>query len=254
VRAVLEETFRLLAAHLSLFTLISLTVWLPGHVVRNYLEFFTPPATGPAHSLQAMLAIQVMFDPLVVCATVAALGRIKLGLPVGYGTAMVEGLAAWGRLLLTRFVINVGVALPALGALLAAPAKGAVAVGAGALFLVLAALTVVILIRVAVVDSVVVLERGTALTAWGRAASLTAGQRWPILGTLILLFLAVLSFAFLVAQAFRAVPDLNHFVPRVLLDCAVAVTQSLFTIALFLFYWRARAREGAPRPVVVSSP
>jgi hypothetical protein len=245
--------FRLLAAHLNLFTMISLTVWLPGHVARNYFEFFTPPEIGPAQSLSAMLAIQVVFDPLVVSATVAALGRIKLGLPVGYRVAMLEGLAAWGRLLLTRFVINVGVALPALGALVAAPARGAIGIGVGVLFLVLAAITVVLLIRVAVVDSVVVLERGTALTAWGRAASLTAGQRWPILWTLVLLFVGVLSLAILVAQAFRALPDLNHFVPRVLLDCVVAVSQSLFTIALFLFYWRARAREGTPLPAALSS-
>ena len=33
VRALLGETFRLLATHLNLFTLISLTVWLPGHVL-----------------------------------------------------------------------------------------------------------------------------------------------------------------------------------------------------------------------------
>jgi hypothetical protein len=253
VRAVLEETVTLLGAHLNLFTLISLTVWLPGHVLRNYFEFFAPAEIGPAQSLQAMLAIQVVFDPLVVSATVAALGRIKLGLPVGYRMAMLEGLAAWGRLLLARFVINVGVALPALGAILLAPAKGAAAIGAGALFLVLASLTAVLLIRIAVVDSVVVLERATAVNAWGRAAALTAGQRWPIFWTLVLLFVAVLSLALLVAQAFRWAPDLNHFVPRVLLDCVVAVSQSLFTIALFLFYWRARTREGAPRPATLSS-
>jgi hypothetical protein len=43
----------------------------------------------------------------------------------------------------------------------------------------------------------------------------------------------------------RAVPGANHFVVRVLFDCALAVGQSLFTIALFLFYWR---RQGIPAP------
>ena len=55
-----------------------------------------------------------------------------------------------------------------------------------------------------------------------------------------------MSVAFLAAQVFRLAPDLNHFVPRVLVDCAVAVSQSLFTIALFLFYWEAKSREAAP--------
>jgi len=246
VRRLLGETFTLLGANLNLFTLISLSVWLPGHVIRNYFEFFGEPETGPLQSLQAMLAIQVVFDPLVVSATLSALGRIKQGLPVGYTSAMIEGLAAWGRLLIARFVINVGVALPALGAMLAAPLRGPAAIAAGVGFLAVAVLTVVLLVRFSVVDSVVVLERGTALTAWRRAAALTAGQRWSILWTLVTLFLAVLSFAFVVGQVFRLAPELNHFVPRVLLDCVVSVAQSLFTIALFLFYWRAR--EGAALP------
>jgi hypothetical protein len=40
--------------------------------------------------------------------------------------------------------------------------------------------------------------------------------------------------------ALRAAPELNHFVFRVLVDCALSVGQSAFPIALFLFYWRAR--------------
>ena len=46
-------------------------------------------------------------------------------------------------------------------------------------------------------------------------------------------------------QAFRTVPGANHFVARVLFDCMLAVAQSLFTIALFLFYWR---KQGIPAP------
>ena len=40
-RDILQETFRLLARHFDLFTLVALTVWLPGHLVINYLDFFT---------------------------------------------------------------------------------------------------------------------------------------------------------------------------------------------------------------------
>lgn len=251
MRVLLGETVHLLASHLHLFTLISLTVWLPGHVLRNYFEFFGAPEEGPVQSLQVLLTIQVAFDPLVVSATLAALGRIKQGLPVGYGSAMTLGFAAWGRLLLVRFVINSAVALPALGGLLAGTARGPGGVAAGVLLLGLAALIVVLLVRFAVVDSVVVLEGANAVAAWRRAAALTAGRRWRIWWTLVLLFMVVLSFAVLGAQVFRAAPELNHFVVRVLFDCAVAVSQSLFTIALFLVYWQARA--GAPPPAPAPS-
>jgi len=252
VRVLLGETFRLLAGHLNLFTLISLTVWLPGHVLRNYFEFFEPQEVGAGQSLRAMLAIQVVFDPLVVASTLAALGRIGQGLPVGYGIAMTQGLAAWGRLLVVRFVINFGVALPALGALFAAPAGGVGAVIAGAVLMALAVATAVLLIRFAVVDSVVVLEGASVLTGWARAAALTAGRRWTILWTLAVLFVIVLAFALFTTQLVRMVPELNHFVVRVLLDCVVAVSQSLFTIALFLVYWQAR-RSGEPPAVAAAT-
>jgi hypothetical protein len=50
------------------------------------------------------------------------------------------------------------------------------------------------------------------------------------------------------AAAFRAVPGANHFVVRVLFDCILAVGQSLFTIALFLFYWRKQGITAPPEP------
>lgn len=241
----LGETARLLAAHLNLFTLISLTVWLPGHVARNYLEFFARE-TSPVPGLRLVLVIQLVFDPLIVAATLSALGRIKQALPIGYRVVMAEGLGAWGRLFVVRLIINTALALPAVGALLIGPA-GRAALGAGALLSGLAVVIVVLLVRYAVVDAVVVLGGANALNAWPRAAALTAGQRRQILGTAVTLFVGILAFAMLAAQAFRVAPALNHFVVRVMVDCALAVSQSLFTIAFFLFYWRARA-AGAPPP------
>ncbi len=236
----LGETVRLLAANLYLFTLISLTVWLPGHILRNYLEFFGLPEVSAAQSLSLALAIQVMFDPLVVSATLAALARIKQGLPVGYLIAMSEGMAAWWRLFLVRLIVNCAVAVPALGGLGIQP-SGPSGLVAASLLVALAVLVLVLLVRYAVVDSVVVLEGGNAVTAWRRAARLTAGRRWPILGTAAVLFVVILSCAMLLGQAFKAAPELNHFVVRVLVDCVLAVGQSSFTVAFFLLYWRARA-------------
>ena len=252
--AVLGETFRLLAGHLHLFTLISLTVWLPGHVLRNYLEFFGPPEGAAALSLQLVLAIQLIFDPLVVCATLRALNRIKQGQAVGYAAAMAEGLAGWARLFFVRCIVNSAVVLPALGGLAINPA-GARGLVAGIALLALAGLILAGLVRYAVVDSVVVLGGATTVTAWRRAAEITAGQRWRILGTATVLFVGIFASALLAAQVFKAAPALNHFVPRVMVDCALAVGQSVFTIALFLFYWRARAAAASgPAPALPSGP
>ena len=238
--ALLGETFRLLGAHLYVFTLISLTVWLPAHVVRNYLEFFGSTEDSAIQSLRLVLTVQAIFDPLVVSATLSVLGRITQGLPVGYAAAMLEGLAAWGRLFVVRFIVNCAVALPALG-ILGIGSSGPGSVVAGLLLLVVAILVLVLLVRFAVVDAVVVLEGANALTAWGRAARLTVGRRWLIARTVAALFALILGGTLLFGQALKIAPELNHFVVRVLADCVIAVSQSLFTIALFLVYRRVRA-------------
>lgn len=252
MRALLGETFRLFGTHLYLFTLISLTVWLPAHVLLKYVEFFDPDPTGPGRELPAALFIQLFFDSVVVAGTVAALARIKLSLPVSYGVALAEGLAAWPRLLLVRFVVHSAVALPALAALsLGRPTRGNLL--AGALVLLLAVLVVIALLRVAVVDSVVVLEGRNVVTAWGRAMELTQGQRARIFLVAIVLFGVVVTLALGAGWMLREVPALNHFVVRVLVDSAIAVSQSLFTVAFFLFYWRARG-ETPVEPVPPAPP
>jgi len=239
VWALLGEAFRLLAAHLYLFTLISLTIWLPGHVLRSYLEFFGPPDDASIQSLRVVLAFQLVFDPLVVSATLSALSRIKQGLPVDYGTAMGQGLAAWGRLFFVRFIINSAVAVPALAGLALDPA-GPLGLLAGFGLLLVALLVLFGLVRYAVVDSVVVLDGATVGNAWRPAARLTAGRRWSIVGAAAVLFACIVGAAMLAAFAFKLAPALNHFVLRVMVDCALAVAQSAFTITFFLFYWRAR--------------
>ena len=235
---VLGETFRLLAANLHLFTLLVLTVWLPGHVALNYLEFFGPATDPSFQSLRVAFFLQAVFDPLVVASVLSALARIKAGLPVSYAEALTEGLRAWPRLVLVRFVIYVSLAIPiALALALGRAGSAGILRGLG---LVLGVLAAVILVRVAVVDAVTVLENGTVRTAWGRAAALTRGQRGAIFGALLLIFSLLGAAVVTVSLVLRAAPDLNHFVVRVLVDCVLSVGQTAFPIALFLFYWRAR--------------
>lgn len=246
--APIGETFRLLGTHLHLFTLISLTVWLPAHLARNYIEFFGSPEDMAAQSLRLLVAVQVVFEPLVVSATLVALARIGQGAPVAYGAAMTAGLGAWGRLLLVRFIVNAAIAVPALAGLAVLPA-GTWGRVAGGLLTGVLVVVLVLLLRYALVDAVVVLEGATAFTAWPRAADLTAGRRWPILRTAGTLFVLILAFSLVTGHALRVAPELNHFVVRVLLDCVLTVSQSAFTIALFLFYREARAAlPPAPSP------
>jgi hypothetical protein len=248
VRGVLGETVRLLVSNLHLFTLISLTVWLPGHVARHYIEFFDAGTDASLESFRLGLMIQVIFDPLVVAATLHALSRVVQGQEVGYRAAMLGGFAAWARLFPVRFLVYLAVLLPTLAAAAIRPG-GPATLAAGAGLFALGVLTIVLVVRFAVVDSVVVLEGASVATAWRRAAELTRGRRGAIFRTLAVLFVFTLGAALLASQLFSRVHDANHFVVRVLFDCALAVGQTLFTIALFLHYWRARmGAVHAPAP------
>ena len=225
-RDILEETFRLLARHFHLFTLIALTVWLPGHLIINYIDFFATSrgaADAGARGFRIGLMVEGAFGPLVVAATLSALARITRGEPPSYAQAMRHGLAMWPRLFIARLVASALI----LAGLIALVVPG-----------------VIILVRLSFVDAVVVLDGAPLGAALSASNALTAGRRPAIFWTGGFLFVTVFS----VAMTLSALAGLaDHFVVQVLVDCVIAVTQTVFTIALFLFY-REALQAAAPAP------
>jgi hypothetical protein len=207
-RDLLRETLRLFGTHLHLFTLI------------NYFDFFSgrPPGSTEAatRGIHVFLAVEAIFGPLVGAATLAALARIARGDPPTYGQAMAEGLAAWPRLFFARLVQGVLVLV-------------------GLVALVVPGL--VLLVRVSFTDALVVLEEMPLGAALRASNVLTAGRREAIFWTGGALLVGVFSVATILSVVAGAA---EHFVAQVLVDCAIAVTQTVFTIALFLFYREAR--------------
>src|SRR4030095_16863505 len=190
------------------------------HLLINYLDLFAAGAPGStdaaARGIRVFLVVEAMFGPLVGAGTLAALARLQRGAPASYGQALVEGLAAWPRLFMARLV-------------------------EGAIVLVgLVALIVpgfILLVRVSFVDALVVLDGAPLGAALRLSNALTAGRRAAIFSTGGTLLVGVFSVATILSVLAGAA---EHFVVRVLADCAIAVTQSVFTIALFLFSWEAR--------------
>jgi hypothetical protein len=231
-RDILEETFRLLTRHFDLFTMIALTVWLPGHLVINYLDFFATSkgaADAAARSFRVAILVEGVFGPLVVAATLAALLTIKQGQPARYLAAMRWAIILWPRLFPARLVVSVAV----LAGLVALVVPGAI-----------------LLVRFAFVDALVALDGVPLGQALRISNTLTAGRRRGIFWTGGFLFAAVFS----TAVAVSALAGLaEHFVVQVLADCLIAVTQTVFTIAMFLFYWEAR-QAPVPSPAPTTSP
>jgi len=232
-RDILEETFRLLARHFDLFTMIALTVWLPGHLVINYLDFFATSkgaADAAARSFRVAILLEGVFGPLVVAATLAALLSIKQGQPARYLAAMRWAIILWPRLFLARLAVSVIV----LAGLIALVVPG-----------------VILLVRLAFVDALVALDGVPLGQALRISNALTEGRRRGIFFTGGFLFAAVFS----LAAALSALAGLaEHFVVQVLADCLIAVTQTVFTIAMFLFYWEARQAPVPSPPAPAASP
>ena len=231
-RDILEETFRLLARHFDLFTMIALTVWLPGHLVINYLDFFATSkgaADAAARSFRVAILLEGVFGPLVVAATLAALLTIKQGQPPRYLAAMRWAIILWPRLFLARLVVSVVV----LAGLVALVVPGAI-----------------LLVRLAFVDALVALDGVPLGQALRISNALTDGRRRGIFWTGGFLLAAFLS----LVTALSALAGLaEHFVVQVLVDCLIAVTQTVFTIAMFLFYWEAR-QAPVPAPTPTENP
>jgi hypothetical protein len=231
-RDILQETFRLLTRHFDLFTMIALTVWLPGHLVINYLDFFATSrgaADAAARSFRVAILLEGVFGPLVVAATLAALLTIKQGQPPRYFAALRWAIILWPRLFLARLVVSIVV----LAGLVALVVPG-----------------VMLLVRFAFVDALVALDGVPLGQALRISNTLTAGRRRGIFWTGGFLFAAVFS----MAAALSALAGLaEHFVVQVLVDCLIAVTQTVFTIAMFLFYWEAR-QAPVPSPAPTTSP
>ena len=187
------------------------------------MDFFTPEkgaADAAAQSFRVALSVEAVFGPLVVASTLAALARIARGDPASYAQALVDGLVAWPRLFLARLVMSALV----LAGLIALVVPG-----------------VIVLVRLSLMDALVVVDGAPLGAALRGSNALTAGRRVPIFWTGGVLFAAVFSVAMTLSTLAGAA---HHFVVQVLADCVIAVTQTVFTIALFLFYREAR---DAPR-------
>ena len=90
------ESYRLLGANFLLFSLLILTVWLPGNILINLIIFDNPEREAASFRLNQM--IEGFFGPIYVGAMLHALAERQRGRKVGYFEAISVGLRGWGRL------------------------------------------------------------------------------------------------------------------------------------------------------------
>jgi hypothetical protein len=228
----IREANRLLATNLKLFSSIVLTVWLPGSILLVYLRFYIFPGITGGDEMRMLVqefrvsnVIELAFGPLYVGAILHAASQLKKGLPAQYRESMAYAGTRSFKLLGTR-------------------------IGTGAIVLLgLIALVIpgiVLALRFALIDAIVVLEGVEGSSARNLSANLTQGKRWKILGTMILTFveicLAILLVSFILYLPLSLVGQNDNFAIAVICECISNILLTLPIIVLFLFYWDTKSQ------------
>lgn len=229
----LREAIRLFMANLPLFSSLVLTVWLPGSILLVYLRLYVFPETAGgdemrifAQEFRVSNAIELAFGPIYTGAILYAASQLKQGLQVTYRDSMAHGARRSFKLLATR----IGTGLIVLVGFIALIIPG-----------------IILALRFALIDAVVVLEGVEGARARDLSTKFTQGKRWNILGILILTFIgvivAILLASFIFYLPLALVGQNENFVVAVITDCIANVLLVLPTLVLFLFYWDAKQQS-----------
>lgn len=227
----IREAIGLFTKNLSLFSLIVLTVWLPGSILLVYLRLYVFPYTTGGDEFRIIIqeyrvsnVIELAFGPLYTGAILYTASQLKKGMRPTYSESMAHAARRSFNLLGTR----IGTGLIILAGLIALIIPG-----------------VILALRFALIDAIVVLEGVDGASARNLSVQLTRGKRWNILGTMILTFIGLIVAIFLVSFILYLPLGLagqdENFVVAVICECVNNILSSLLTIVLFLFYWDAKS-------------
>ncbi len=220
-----RQAISLLSSNISLFSLIILTIWLPGNIIINYLDYYVFYGEDFVGLMRVSMWIEGIFGPIYIGALIYALSRLKQYQMVTYTEAITAGFRNWGRLWWAQFIAGLFIAL------------GFIALIVPGIFLT---------IRYALIDSVVILEGANTSESRKRSSNLTAGKMWQIFGAYVLFFLVFFIFSFLVYIPVGAmielgfIEQLSSMILCIFLDCILDVIYAIIIIVMFLFYWESK--------------
>ncbi len=168
MREVFSSAFSNYRQHFWLITSLTLVVWLPYDLVQSYLEYHVWDEEDSDEALNFTIFYETCWFvfSLIICVipTAGILYSLELsasGVRPTFGSALKAGLAYWPRMFFTYLL---------LGVLLVC----------GFIFFIVPA--IIVLIRCAVVEQLVVREKLTGMAAITRSYALTKGRFWQLLG------------------------------------------------------------------------
>jgi hypothetical protein len=224
----LSEAIQLLLNNFLLISMLILTVWLPGNLLVNYLLFFVSEPDSLLTATRVPIWIEGIFGPIYIGAMIHALWQIKQGQTVRYREAIATGFKNWGPLLANRIVAGLFIAL----GLVAFIVPG-----------------VILALRYALLDSVVIIEGQGSSAARRRSTELTEGIRQQLFGLVLLFYIAFIFASMVIYTPIGLIEQSGGFSTPVMMameviaDCVLDLVYAVLQIAVFLYYWDRRQAE-----------
>lgn len=225
-----SEALSLLWNNLRLFTAIILTVWLPGNILINFLEY-NYKEVGFRWIMRLGLLIEGIFGPIYIGALVYALFQIKLARTVNYKDAIAVGFKKWYSLFTARFVAGLLVIL-------------------GLIVFVIPG--IILVVRYSFIDAAVIVENKGTADSRSRSIALTEGRRWQIFGAAILFFITLIILSFIIYLPLGFFESLDIMPVGITVDCILDVFFAVLLIVLFLFYWESIQQEANAEPATAA--
>jgi uncharacterized membrane protein len=218
--AILSESFRLFATHFRLLAAIILSVALPGNLAMQFLAQGNSSGgmAGANPGAEWSGFLWMIVAPISSAAVVYALSEITSGRPATYRESMAVGFRNWGRLFGATFIADLYIAL-------------------GLIALIVPGL--ILLVRYALLDPVVVLEGQGITASRARSTALTAGRRWPIFWVLVVLLTPYILLGLGANAALGALGLGDSIIAGATASSLIEIAACLIQIAMFLFYREA---------------
>jgi hypothetical protein len=226
----IREATALLFGNLSLYGAIVLTVWLLPSILLIYLRLHSFPMMNTKSEglidFQVSCWLELAFGPFCTGAILYATDRLQQGWPATYTASMSYGAKQSLRLLGARLVCGFIVLL-------------------GLILLIIPG--IILALRLALIEPIVVLERSNGFDARKRSTELTQGIKWQILGTNLLTYVWSIIVIFLLTVirelAFSLVGQSESFSAQVIGQLIGQLAWVIPTIVCFLFYWEAKQKR-----------
>jgi hypothetical protein len=211
-----------MAGNLPLITALVATVWLPANFLVSEVLSRSLDPDNPVTLMQLTGVVETFFGPIIAASVHWSLAERMEGRRPGYLGAMRAALHHWGRLFGARLVAQLIVLL-------------------GLLALIVPGL--VLAVRFALIDPVVVLEGAGVTAARVRSEKLVRGQSWQVFLALLLAQAVALVAAMLLSEVADVIAPTKALGGDLIVRTLLDVLATLPACVAFAVYWETRWRK-----------